>query len=1327
MTRDIHPLWSQPIAAVTALTTAWGLVVAAPQEVRAAEPDVANAIRAVEVDEQSDRTVIRVEAASRPTFTVFKLSDPMRLFIDIVDGDVSAIAAATDVRNGVVARITAQQQTAGDATIGRLVIGFDQDASYDIRTEGATLLVIVDGAGRTRPDLRLKAAEAEAQRIEKALERERQLLAQLKAARLEEERLQRQAVAARGQEESLTQQVQSARAEAERLSDIARIEADRMMKELEALKKKRSLEQEKADALARAIEADTARKAALVEERKAAEKLKAATERALEQEKARLAAIGAAQKRAEAEREAAVAAVKAAREREAAAQRVSEAKARGESARIRELSVELQKREEALTRANTTLTKHQKALEEAQLAQAQAEARLKKANDDKLAREAERRQAAEEALAMERTRVKALQEALAAKDSVEARRRAQITGASDRAQQQLAELERKLEAQRKSVAAAQEQTEVEQARIALLKDQLESEQASLERLRKERAGEEARVATLKQEVAGLEKARQAAIEARVQAEAMRKAEEARNAEAARQAGQALKKVADAERQAAEAVKKAEAARREAAKAEARGDAAAAAAVARANEAERKASEAEARAREAAAGEQRARQAAQREAAEAARRAAEAEQKLAAAERRAQELAEAAGKTDAAAVREAKAAKQRAEEAERRAAEATRRIAAADAQVMQAQQRADAAEAKAQAAERRAEAAEQAHADAAKARAELAELAARPVVRDISFKEAGAAGEVRVALTGATKHEIVRHGGRRLELRLKSATIPAALERSLDTTELKGPVKLVSSFRAVDDPSVVRIVVDLREDAIDDVRVDGDALVWAFTPRAEVARPAVAQAPAAPKQVPGRRTPPGVHTYPGAVAAQGGAVPGDTGAAARQIQNRRRRAAQRQYTGKKINLTIKDADIQHVLTFLAKEGGVNIVASEKVRGKVTFHLENVPWDLALDMILKTQGYDYVREAGVIRVAPAADIQAEFEAELKKKTVISGLKPMVVRFITVNYADLPKLKEHIATVLSKSGTVSVDQATSTLIVKDIEEHVQAAEDIVRRLDVQLPQVLIEARIVEASTSFSQEFGVQWGGNFIMAPAFGNPTGLAFPSIVGVSGGADDPAAPTGGILAANPNFAVNLPAAAGAGAGGAIGLTLGSLGGAANLNLRLSAAEDTGSVKIVSAPKILTLDGQKAIIQQGISVPISVVSANGVNTQFFNADLKLEVLTNSSPDGNIRLDLDITKNEPDFGQVSATGAPAIQKKEAHTSLLVRDGETTVIGGIFTRNTGRSEARVPFFSKIPILGWFFKNTRETDNRTELLIFITPRIANRRASVVQGGAGGL
>jgi len=196
---------------------------------------------------------------------------------------------------------------------------------------------------------------------------------------------------------------------------------------------------------------------------------------------------------------------------------------------------------------------------------------------------------------------------------------------------------------------------------------------------------------------------------------------------------------------------------------------------------------------------------------------------------------------------------------------------------------------------------------------------------------------------------------------------------------------------------------------------------------------------------------------------------------------------------------------------------------------------------------------------------------------------------------------------------------------------------------------------------------------------------------------------------------------MPAPSGQGAGGALGLTLGSLGGAANLALRLSAAEEEGTIKIISAPKISTIDNSEAVIQQGISFPVSVVSAQGVNTQFFDAQLKMQVRPHVTQDGNIMLKVDISKNEPDFSQTGANGNPTIRKKEAGTSLLLRDGDTTVIGGIYTRNVATNRKKVPFFADLPLIGTLFSNWSELDKRSELLIFVTPRIVNRQASRVR------
>ena len=283
--------------------------------------------------------------------------------------------------------------------------------------------------------------------------------------------------------------------------------------------------------------------------------------------------------------------------------------------------------------------------------------------------------------------------------------------------------------------------------------------------------------------------------------------------------------------------------------------------------------------------------------------------------------------------------------------------------------------------------------------------------------------------------------------------------------------------------------------------------------------------------------------------------------------------------------------------------------------------------------------------------------------------------------------------------------------------------------RNLDTQTSQVIIEARIVEARSTFVRQIGMQWGGTGFADTGHGNPTGLVFPHNIGIGGGATDGNTPIAGLVpgprsgtgAANPNFAVNLPAAVGTGSGGALGLTLGSVAGAFNLNLRLSAMESTGQVRILSSPRISTLDNNEASIEQGVSIPISVVSAQGVQTVFVDAKLNLTVKPHVTNDGTVMMDIKVTRNEPDFVNTGARGDPTILKKEAQTKMLVRDGDTAVIGGIYQRNSGLNYAKVPFFADIPVLGVLFRNRRENDDRTEFLVFITPRIANRARALGQ------
>ncbi len=603
------------------------------------------------------------------------------------------------------------------------------------------------------------------------------------------------------------------------------------------------------------------------------------------------------------------------------------------------------------------------------------------------------------------------------------------------------------------------------------------------------------------------------------------------------------------------------------------------------------------------------------------------------------------------------------------------------------------------------------------------------VRDIAITSEGKRrGRVEVPLSGMTDSshvEIIARTDSRVVLRIVGVRLPERLQRAFDTRALQGPLERVTAFQAEGARDEMRIAVDLLSPSTDRVVVRGDKLVWDFDRvDAQVADSGAAGRPKSAAVKSGgdvlAATPQPAMAPQGDEATGGGSASAPEGANYDPIRAPWRKS--RRYTGKRINLTIKDADIQHVLTFLAKEGKVNIIAGPEVTGKVTFHLENIPWDLALDVILRARSLDYVRQSGVIRVSTLENLKKEFESEIDRKQKSDAIKPMVVRIVPINYGDAQSMVVQAKDLLSQNGKASVDLRTNSIVVKDTEEHVAAVEEMIRKLDAQTPQVLIEARVVEASSQFTRDIGVQWGGNFAASSVFGNETGLRFPSVVGVGGGADGGTPDTHGVAVGIPNYAVNMPAAVGAGSGGALGLTLGSLGGAANLNLRLSAAEQEGVVKVVSSPKVLTLNNTTATIKQGIQIPISVVSAQGVQTRFFNADLKLQATPHITQDGNIKMNVQITKNEPDFSNRAADGNPTIASREAATDLLLGDGETTVIGGIYTRTTSTSTKKVPFFGDIPLLGFFFRNKNETDKRSELLIFITPRIVNRAASMSVG-----
>ncbi|TFH31737.1 MAG: type IV pilus secretin PilQ [Myxococcales bacterium] len=433
---------------------------------------------------------------------------------------------------------------------------------------------------------------------------------------------------------------------------------------------------------------------------------------------------------------------------------------------------------------------------------------------------------------------------------------------------------------------------------------------------------------------------------------------------------------------------------------------------------------------------------------------------------------------------------------------------------------------------------------------------------------------------------------------------------------------------------------------------------------------------------------------------------------------------RRYSGRRIDLDFKDAAIHNILRLLSEVGGVNVVTADNVGGTVTIRMRDVPWAQALDVVLQAKSLGMVRQGNLLRVAPLAQLEQEREAAIARQKQQQQLAPLETRLIPVSYATAQNMQPRVRELLTERGSVSVDNRTNMLIVRDIVGQLEDVEDLVRSLDTQTPQVLIEARIVEASSTYSRDIGIQWGGAAVMSSATGNPTGLRFPSDIGVAGGVPVNNAPTQGLspfngTVNNPNFAVNLPAVTGNGSGGALGLTMGSLRGAVNLNVRLSAAEAAGSVRIISSPRVLTLDNNEASISQGTLIPFSQVSAQGVNTAFQEAKLELNVTPHVTSDGAVAMDVKITRNEPDFGRTGANGDPTILEREAITQLLVDDGDPAVIGGIYTRNTGRNVDQVPFLGDIPVLGVFFKRRRFREDRNELLIFLTPRIVNRAVAL--------
>ncbi|HEY5374910.1 MAG TPA: type IV pilus secretin PilQ [Polyangiaceae bacterium] len=613
------------------------------------------------------------------------------------------------------------------------------------------------------------------------------------------------------------------------------------------------------------------------------------------------------------------------------------------------------------------------------------------------------------------------------------------------------------------------------------------------------------------------------------------------------------------------------------------------------------------------------------------------------------------------------------------------------------------------------------------------VAVGPVqVKAVRYEHADDEDRVLIELSDVAEfHQSTTAPGKNA-LVVSGAEIGRALTRTLDVSAFAGQLNSISSFVSDKDPKSVMIQCEGDKAAVARVTRRGSTLVWSFAkPGSQpssvtgvgldggIARRSRTvhvenQIEDLPMVRDGSESEPTQATT--ALDSEVASQPAEAGAFAPNLLGQTKRA----FTGRRIDLDLKDADVHNVLRLLADVGQVNIVTADNVSGTITIRMRNVPWDQALDVVLQAKGLGVVQRANMLRVAPLADLEKERELQIARRQQEVKLAPLETRLIPVSYAQASEIQDRAKPLLSERGSIAVDERTNVMIVRDLAGNLNQIEELTRSLDTQTPQVLVEARIVEATSRYIRDVGIQWGGDTTFSSATGNPTGLAFPNSIGIAGGASDGNTPTAGLspftrTVANPNFAVNLPAAVGTGAGGALGLTFGSIDNTINLAVRLSAAESSGLLRILSSPRILTLDNREARISQGTLIPFSQVSAQGVQTTFQEAKLQLLVKPHVTADGSVSMHVKINRDEPDFNQTSARGDPTILKREAETDLLVMDGHTAVIGGIFTRNTGRNLDQVPFFGDIPLLGLLFQRRRASDTRGELVIFLTPRIVNR------------
>jgi type IV pilus assembly protein PilQ len=578
--------------------------------------------------------------------------------------------------------------------------------------------------------------------------------------------------------------------------------------------------------------------------------------------------------------------------------------------------------------------------------------------------------------------------------------------------------------------------------------------------------------------------------------------------------------------------------------------------------------------------------------------------------------------------------------------------------------------------------------------------AKHALRDVDFRR-GKAGEGRVIVDlGDTTTGIdIRQQGQQLIVDFLRTTLPENLRKRLDVQDFATPVSTISTFAQGDN---VRMVIEPKG-------------LWEHNAYQTDTQFVVEVKP--------------VQYDPNKL------VQGTRGG----------------YRGEKLSLNFQNVDVRSVLNVIADFTDLNIITSDTVGGNLTLRLKDVPWDQALDIIMQTRGLDMRKNGNVVWIAPRDELATKEKLELEAAQAISELEPLRNETFQLNYTKAAELVILLrggtgaaggsASILSKRGSVVADPRTNTLFVQDIPSRLEAVRQMIATTDIPVRQVMIEARIVEATDKFSRTLGVRLGYNNLAGnQVFGGPprfvaggalnsvapyTAQTFNNVANVSGGLANVAGATNTSMLTNPvpSFPaanmINLPATpleSGAQAG-QFSLVLFNSAATKFLNLEITALESDGKGKIISSPRVVTANQVEALIEQGTEIPYQQATSSGATSiAFRKAVLALRVKPQITPDGNVIMDVDINK---DAVGVATLAGPSIDTKHVKTSVLVENGGTVVIGGIYTQEERNQVNKIPFFGDLPAVGPLFRNTLRLDNKTELLVFLTPRIIDERLSV--------